>query len=254
MKTNQISRRRFLSFVGAGSAAAAVASTGVSATLSLAAPIAQTTPQTQTGFKLPPLPYAYDALEPFIDARTMFLHHTAHHGASVTSLNTALKDSPDLLQRDIVDLLAHLSSLPTTVQTAVRNAGGSHLNHSIFWAIMQPKGGGQPVGALAQDINATFGNFDTLRAGMSDTASKVFGSGWAWLVLNSAGKLQVISRPNQDAPVMDGFAALAGIDVFEHAYYLKYQNRRAEYIAAWWNTLNWDAIGKRYDQAKASQR
>lgn len=251
MKANQTNRRRFLKFVGVGGATTLAAGMGAGQSMTFAATAAQTA---TTGFTLPPLPYAYNALEPHIDSQTMLLHHLKHHGAAVASLNTALKDSPDLLKHDIVDLLAHLGDLPEALRTPVRNVGGSHLNHSIFWATMGPNGGGQPIGTLAQDVNATFGNFDTLKARMNDTALKIFGSGWAWLVLDGSGKLQIISRPNQDAPVMDGFAAIIGIDMFEHAHYLKYQNRRNEYVAAFWNVINWESVGRRYEQARASAK
>lgn len=249
MTSTSINRRRFLGMLGKSSAVALAAGVGLKASPTFAAPAPQSTP---TGFSLPPLPYAYDALEPHIDAQTMNLHHTKHHSAAVTGLNNALKDYPDLLQRDIVSLLSNINDLPENVRTPVRNSGGSHLNHSIFWATMGPGGGGQPVGALAQDMSATFGSFDAFKAQLSDTALKIFGSGWGWLVMNKDGKLQIVSRPNQDSPVMDGLHPLVGIDMFEHAHYLKYQNRRNEYVAAWFNTINWESVGLRYDQAKNS--
>ncbi|MCU0492649.1 MAG: superoxide dismutase [Chloroflexaceae bacterium] len=201
------------------------------------------------GFTLPPLPYAYNALEPFIDTATMELHHQRHHGAAVNNLNNALKDYPELRQREISDLLANISQLPEAVRGGVRNAGGSHLNHMIYWATMGPGGGGQPNGALAQAIGSTFGSFDAFKQQLTDLSLRIFGSGWGWLALDRSGKLQLISRPNQDAPVMDGFNVIVGIDMWEHAHYLKYQHRRADYVAAWFNVINWESVGKRFDAA-----
>jgi superoxide dismutase, Fe-Mn family len=250
MAHTSINRRCFFGFVGQGSALALAGGAG----LSVGAPyIAAAAPAAASGFTLPPLPYDYAALEPFIDAQTMVLHHTKHHGAAVTGLNTALKDRPDLLGRDIVDLLAHIDELPAALRTPVRNLGGSHLNHAIYWATMGPRGGGQPTGALAQAIGGAFGSFDAFKAQLSDTALKIFGSGWAWLVLTPAGTLALLSRPNQDAPVMDGFAALVGIDMFEHAHYLKHQNRRADYVAAWFSVINWEAVALRFAQATSTR-
>jgi len=249
-----ISRRRFLSSLSIGGAAALLAP---SATPTFArVPLhtlrmleATLAAQAGTSYTLPPLPYDYNALEPHIDTATMHLHHDRHHATYVTNLNNALANYPDLQGRDIVDLLYHINDVPEDIRTTVRNNGGGHLNHSIFWATMGPTGGGQPIGALADAINATFGDFASFKAEMTNAATKQFGSGWAWLVLDVAKQLQVISRPNQDAPVMDGLAALVGVDVWEHAYYLKYQNKRADYLAAWWNTINWESVGLRYDQA-----
>jgi Fe-Mn family superoxide dismutase len=235
-----------LSTIGQGSAAALLAGIGVS-TSAYAAPAAQTNAGAQ--HSLPPLPYGYNALEPHIDEQTMRIHHTRHHAAYVSNLNAALKDYPDLQQRELVDLLYRITDVPEAIRPSVINNGGGHLNHSIFWATMGPTGGGQPVGALAQAIATTFGDFAAFKARLNDAASRRFGSGWAWLVLDGTGALQVISRPNQDAPIMDGLHALLGVDVWEHAYYLKYQNRRADYLAAWWNVVNWDAVAQRYEQA-----
>lgn len=249
-----ISRRRFLGSLGIGGVAALLAPAATSAFAhaslsSLRALDARTAAQAGTLYTLPPLPYDYAALEPHIDQATMRLHHDRHHATYVTNLNNALANYPDLQGRNIVDLLYHLADVPEAIRTTVRNNGGGHLNHSIFWATMGPGGGGQPVGALAAAINSAFGDFNAFKAKMADAATKQFGSGWAWLVLDGAKQLQVISRPNQDAPVMDGLAALVGVDVWEHAYYLKYQNRRADYLTAWWNTINWESVGQRYDQA-----
>jgi Fe-Mn family superoxide dismutase len=250
-----ISRRRFLSSLSIGSAAALLAPAGAPAFARASLPTLRRldgsfTAQAGTAYTLPPLPYDYAALEPHIDAATMRLHHDRHHATYVTNLNNALANYPEWQGRDIVDLLYHINDVPEAIRTTVRNNGGGHLNHSIFWATMGPAGGGQPVGALAAAINTAFGDFAAFKARLTDAATRQFGSGWGWLVLDGAKQLQVISRPNQDAPVMDGLAALVGVDVWEHAYYLKYQNRRADYLAAWWNTINWESVGKRFDQAR----
>jgi len=250
-----ISRRRFLGSLGLGSAAALLAPTATPTFARASLPTlrmldAKTAAQAGASYTLPPLPYDYSALEPRIDTATMRLHHDRHHATYVTNLNNALAEYPDLQGRDIVDLLFRINTVPEAIRTTVRNNGGGHLNHSIFWATMGPTGGGQPIPPLLDAINLAFGDFDTFKARMTDAATRQFGSGWAWLVLDGAGQLQVISRPNQDAPVMDGLAALVGVDVWEHAYYLKYQNRRAEYLTAWWNTINWESVGKRFDQAR----
>ncbi|HEU4629222.1 MAG TPA: superoxide dismutase [Gemmatimonadaceae bacterium] len=198
---------------------------------------------------LPPLPYANDALEPHIDARTMEIHHDKHHGAYVNNLNAALEKAPELQDRPLDALLADLGTVPEAVRTAVRNNGGGHWNHSLFWQLMAPDGGGAPSGALADAINASFGGFDQFKQQFAAAAGSRFGSGWAWL-LADGGKLSITSTPNQDNPLMDGVAAnrvLLGLDVWEHAYYLKYQNRRPDYVAAWWNVVNWREVAKRYE-------
>jgi superoxide dismutase, Fe-Mn family len=197
-------------------------------------------------FTLPPLPYDYAALEPYIDEQTMRIHHDKHHGTYVTNLNNALKDHPDLQSKSIDDLLRGLNSVPEAIRTAVRNNGGGHANHTMFWEIMAPGGSKQPTGALSEAINTAFGNVDTLKQQINDAGMKRFGSGWAWLIVDAGGKLQVVSTPNQDTPLMEGHPPVLGVDVWEHAYYLKYQNRRADYLTAWWNVLNWDAVAKRY--------
>jgi Fe-Mn family superoxide dismutase len=199
-------------------------------------------------FEVPPLPYDYSALEPSIDTQTMQLHHDKHHAAYVNNLNTALESAPQLAGWSAEDLVKRINEVPEAIRTAVRNNGGGHVNHSMFWQIMKSNGGGAPTGALAQAINTTFGSFDTFKAQFNDAGVKRFGSGWAWLVLNQSGALQVLSTANQDSPFMDGLYPVMGNDVWEHAYYLKYQNRRPEYLAAWWNVVNWDEIAKRYDQ------
>jgi superoxide dismutase, Fe-Mn family len=199
-------------------------------------------------FQLPPLPYAYEALEPHIDTQTMQIHHDKHHATYVNNLNAALKDQPDLQSKSIEDLLRGINSVPEAIRTAVRNNGGGHANHTMFWEIMGP-GGGTPSGALADAIQATFGGLDQLKAAINDAGAKRFGSGWAWLVLDG-GQLKVLSTPNQDSPYMEGQVPVLGVDVWEHAYYLKYQNRRPDYLSAWWNTVNWEAVARRFSQAK----
>ena len=199
-------------------------------------------------FELPPLPYDYSALEPYIDTQTMQIHHDRHHGAYVNNLNNAVKDSP-VADWDLERLLAHINEVPENIRTAVRNNAGGHSNHSMFWQIMAPNAGGAPSGALATAIDQTFGSFEQFKTAFNDAGAKRFGSGWAWLVLNKEGKLQVISTANQDSPLMDGFYPVMGNDVWEHAYYLKYQNKRPDYLAAWWNVVNWDVVASRYQKA-----
>jgi Fe-Mn family superoxide dismutase len=199
---------------------------------------------------VPPLPYAFDALEPYIDAKTMEIHHDKHHGAYVTNLNKALEGHPELQDLPVEGLLAQIGKVPEAVRTAVRNNGGGHLNHSMFWKIMKKGGGGEPTGDLAAAINGAFGNLGEFKKSFAQAATTRFGSGWAWLLVRG-GKLVIESTANQDNPVMDGGKAFFGIDVWEHAYYLKYQNRRAEYIEAWWNTVNWAQVADNFAQAKA---
>ncbi|MBZ5516024.1 MAG: superoxide dismutase [Acidobacteriia bacterium] len=201
-------------------------------------------------FTLPSLPYAFDALEPSIDKMTMEVHHGKHHNAYVTNLNKALESAPDLAAKSIEELLAkNCAIVPESIRTAVRNNGGGHINHSMFWQIMGPKAGGQPSGKLADALKGTFGSFDTFKEKFSAAAMGRFGSGWAWLV-SQGGKLDIYSTANQDSPVMEGKYPVMGIDVWEHAYYLKYQNRRNEYIAAWWNVVNWPEIEKRFSSVR----
>ena len=199
---------------------------------------------------LPPLPYAFDALEPYIDAKTMEIHHDKHHGAYVTNLNKALEGHPELQKLPVEELLAQIGKVPEAVRTAVRNNGGGHLNHSMFWKIMKKGGGGEPLGDLADAIKNTFGNFGDFKKTFGQAATSRFGSGWAWLLIRG-GKLTVESTANQDNPVMDGGKAIFGLDVWEHAYYLKYQNRRPDYIEAWWSTVNWAQVADNFAQAKA---
>ncbi len=198
-------------------------------------------------FEVPPLPYDYNALEPYIDTQTMQLHHDKHHAAYVNNLNNAVNNT-DFASKNVDDLLRNINDVPQNVRTAVQNNAGGHSNHSMFWAIMKPNGGGEPTGALASAIQQTFGSFDQFKAAFNDAGVKRFGSGWTWLVLDQSGKLSVISTANQDSPLMNGQYPVMGNDVWEHAYYLKYQNRRPDYLAAWWNVVNWDEIARRYQQ------
>ena len=201
-------------------------------------------------FTVPPLPYAFDALEPYIDKQTMEIHHDKHHGAYVTNLNKALESAPDLQNKTVEELLANNCAIvPENIRTAVRNNGGGHINHSMFWQIMAPKAGGSPSGNVAQAINGAFGSFDQFKEKMNAAGATRFGSGWAWLV-KSGGKVEIISTANQDSPVMEGKFPVMGVDVWEHAYYLKYQNKRPDYLAAWWNVVNWPEVEKRFNSAK----
>jgi Fe-Mn family superoxide dismutase len=196
-------------------------------------------------YELPKLPYAYDALEPHIDARTMEIHHTKHHQTYITNLNGALEKNPDLAKKSLEDLLSDLNSVPEDARTVVRNHGGGTWNHSMFWEIMAPKAGGTPKGELLQAINAAFKSFEAFKEEFTKSAGARFGSGWAWLVKKGSG-LAVVSTANQDNPLSDGATPILGIDVWEHAYYLNYQNRRPDYVAAWWNVVNWDAVAERF--------
>jgi Fe-Mn family superoxide dismutase len=200
-------------------------------------------------FELPPLPYDYNALEPYIDTQTMQLHHDKHHQTYVTNLNNALQGHA-FANLPVDEVLRRINEVPESARTAVRNNGGGHSNHSMFWQIMKPNGGGAPTGDLATAINAKFGSFDAFKAAFNDAGAKRFGSGWAWLILDKSGNLEVVSTANQERPLMDGNYPILGNDVWEHAYYLKYQNRRPEYLAAWWNVVNWDEVAKRYSKAR----
>ena len=192
-------------------------------------------------FELPPLPYAFDALEPHIDAKTMEIHHDKHHATYVTKLNEALKDQPALQAKSVEELLRGIDQVPEAIRGAVRNHGGGHANHSLFWQIMGPQGGGNPSGRRAEAIERDLGGFQAFKEKLTNAAAGQFGSGWGWLVANG-GKLEVVAKPNQDSPLMEGKTPLLGVDVWEHAYYLKYQNRRPDYLAAWWNTIDWSAV------------
>ncbi|MBA9088133.1 Fe-Mn family superoxide dismutase [Fontibacillus solani] len=200
--------------------------------------------------ELPALPYPANALEPYIDEKTMNIHHDRHHNTYVTNLNTALEQAPELQNKSVEELISDLNSIPESIRTAVRNNGGGHANHSLFWKIISPKGGGTPSGSLAHAIDTELGGFDKFKEDFAKAAASRFGSGWAWLVVGKDGRLSVTSTPNQDNPLSEGLTPILGLDVWEHAYYLKYQNKRPDYIAAFWNIVNWDEVNKRYEAAK----
>lgn len=200
--------------------------------------------------EVPPLPYDYSALEPTIDTQTMHLHHDKHHLAYVTNLNAALEKAPELQGKSAEDLLRNLNSVPEAIRTAVRNNGGGHVNHTMFWKIMGPNAGGEPKGEIADAIKSTFGDFNTFKEKFNDAGVKQFGSGWAWLVKGADGKLAITSSPNQDNPMSQGQFPIMGNDVWEHAYYLKYQNRRADYLKEWWNVVNWTEVNRRFSEGK----
>jgi Fe-Mn family superoxide dismutase len=235
-----LNRRHFLVLLGASAGAFALDNGAW----------AQNAPKpatTEGAFKLPPLPYAYNALEPHIDEATMRFHHDKHHAAYVNNLNAAIAKYPQLKGKTVEDLVRNLDSVPDDIRTTVRNNGGGHINHTMFWEIMNPNGGGEPTGVIAAAIQKDFGSFAAFKTQFNDAGSTRFGSGWAWLVLAKGGKLEVMNTPNQDTPLTEGKYPVMGNDVWEHAYYLKYQNRRADYLNAWWNVLNWDEINKRFD-------
>jgi len=200
-------------------------------------------------YTLPDLPYAYDALEPYIDEETMHLHHDKHHNTYVTNLNLAIEKYPELGEKTIEELLSDMDAIPTDIKTAVRNNGGGHANHSFFWEIMAPNAGGEPTGEIKEAINEAFGDFSSFKEEFKKAAAGRFGSGWAWLVMEN-GKLAITSTANQDSPLMEGKTPILGLDVWEHAYYLKYKNVRPDYIAAFWNVINWDEVNKRFEAAK----
>lgn len=200
-------------------------------------------------YTLPDLPYAYDALEPYIDEETMHLHHDKHHNTYVTNLNSAIEKYPELGEKTIEELLSDMDAIPTDIKTAVRNNGGGHANHSFFWEIMAPNAGGEPTGEIKEAINEAFGDFSSFKEEFKKAAAGRFGSGWAWLVMEN-GKLAITSTANQDSPLMEGKTQILGLDVWQHAYYLKYKNVRPDYIAAFWNVINWDEVNKRFEAAK----
>ncbi|MBD2132317.1 superoxide dismutase [Sphaerospermopsis sp. FACHB-1094] len=234
-----LNRRHFLVLLGASAGAFLLDSCASAET---------STPRTST-IELPPLPYAYDALEPHIDARTMQFHHDKHHAAYVNNLNKALDKYPELKNKTVEQLLQNLDNVPADIRTTVRNNGGGHVNHSMFWKIMKPNGGGEPTGEIATAINDNFGNFADFKKQFNEAGAGRFGSGWVWLVRNKNGKLEITTTANQDSPLMEGKYPIFGNDVWEHAYYLKYQNRRPEYLEAWWNVVNWDEINQRFADA-----
>lgn len=214
-------------------------------------PQAQQQGQTANTFTLPPLPYAYNALEPHIDEATMRFHHDKHHAAYVKNLNEAVNKYSQLKGKSPEELLRDINSVPEDIRTTVRNNGGGHVNHTMFWEIMAPNAGGAPTGRIAEAINQSFGSFDAFKKQFNEAGSKRFGSGWAWLVRGKDGKLQVVSTANQDSPLMEGMYPIMGNDVWEHAYYLKYQNKRADYLNAWWNVVNWNEVNKRFERTSS---
>src|SRR5262245_26202589 len=235
----EVTRRQLLQSAGASAAVLALSPLGV---------LAQE--KKEAGFQLPKLPYDYDALEPHIDAETMKIHHDKHHAAYVANLNKALANHPALLNKEQAsDILKNSDRVPPDIRQAVINNGGGHVNHTMFWRIMGPKGGGQPSGELAKAIDEAFGSFDKFQTKLSTAATTQFGSGWGWLV-QAKGKLEVYGDKNQDSPYLKGHVPILGIDVWEHAYYLKYRNVRADYIKAWWNVVNWEAVAGRYKDAR----
>jgi superoxide dismutase, Fe-Mn family len=235
-------RRNFLYLLGAGTTLTLFGATKDS----WAAPAA--TSVATDVFKLPPLTYDYNALEPHIDATTMKFHHDKHHAAYVKNLNAAVNKYPELKTKTVEELLTNLGKLPKDIQTTVRNNGGGHLNHSMFWQIMAPKSGGVATGAIASKINAQFGTFDSFKTQFNEAGTKLFGSGWVWLV-NRQGKLDIITTSNQDSPISQGLYPIMGNDVWEHAYYLNYQNRRPDYLSAWWNVINWTEVNQRFERS-----
>lgn len=242
-----LKRRHFLYLLGVGVSTFALQNYALADEKSSTSTIAQ---NASDAVILPPLPYDYKALEPHIDARTMEFHHDKHHAAYVNNLNAALNKHPELKQKTVEELLVNLNSVPVDIRNTVRNNGGGHINHSMFWKIMKPNGGGEPNGAIATAINDNFGNFIDFKNQFNAVGAKRFGSGWAWLVRNKNGKLEVMSTPNQDSPFSEGKYPIMGNDVWEHAYYLNYQNRRNDYLEAWWNVVNWDEVNQRFEDAK----
>lgn len=242
---NQFSRRRVLYLLGATTLT--MVSSACFAQNSDADNAETPTPK----FELPPLPYDYDALAPHIDERTMRFHHDKHHAGYVKNLNAAVAKYPQLQNKSAEELLSDLDSVPEDVRTTIRNNGGGHVNHSMFWSIMSPSGGGEPTGAIAEAINQAFGSFAAFQEQFNSAGGKRFGSGWVWLIRTPEGELQVTTTPNQDSPWLEGNYPIMGNDVWEHAYYLNYQNRRGDYLQAWWNVVNWDEVNQRFAQASA---
>lgn len=235
-----LNRRHFLVLLGASAGAFLLDSCAA----------AETSPPRTSTIELPPLPYPYDALEPHIDAKTMQFHHDKHHAAYVNNLNKALDKYPELKNKTVEQLLQNLDNVPADIRTTVRNNGGGHVNHSMFWKIMKPNGGGEPTGEIATAINDNFGSFADFKKQFNEAGAGRFGSGWVWLVRNKNGKLEITTTANQDSPLMEGKSPIFGNDVWEHAYYLKYQNRRPDYLEAWWNVVNWDEINQRFADAR----
>ena len=239
-----LKRRHFLYLLGVSVSTFALESCALADQNSSSSKDAQNT------IKLPPLPYDYNALEPHIDARTMEFHHDKHHAGYVKNLNAALAKHPELKQKTVEELLGNLDGVPQDIRNVIRNNGGGHVNHSMFWRIMKPNGGGEATGAIAFAIKDIFGSFDKMKSQFNEAGAKRFGSGWAWLVLNKDAQLEVMSTANQDSPFSEGKYPIMGNDVWEHAYYLNYQNRRKDYLEAWWNTINWDEVNQRFEAGK----
>ena len=239
-----LNRRKILFLLGATGGAVALNSWRSSGLMDVA--LAQSVP---SSIALPPLPYDYNALEPHIDAQTMRFHHDNHHATYVKNLNAALEKYPNLKTQSVEQLITNLNGVPEAIRTVVRNNGGGHVNHTMFWNIMKPNGGGEPTGAIAEAIKTNFGDFATFKKQFNEAGTKRFGSGWVWLVRSKDGKFKITTTPNQDSPLIDGNYPIMGNDVWEHAYYLKYQYRRAEYLTAWWNVLNWDEINRRLEKS-----
>jgi Fe-Mn family superoxide dismutase len=239
-----LNRRHFLFLLGAGAGAFSLDA------CAFAQNRTGNANQTSAGeagvIQLPPLPYAYDALEPHIDTRTMQLHHDKHHATYVKNLNEALKKHPELKSKKLEYLVLNLETVPEDIRKTIRNNGGGHLNHSLFWRIMKPNGGGEATGAIASAINQRFGSFAAFKQQFNEAGASHFGSGWVWLIRDLSGKLDITTTPNQDTPIADGNYPILGNDIWEHAYYLKYQNRRADYLNAWWNVINWDEVNRRF--------
>lgn len=249
-----ISRRGFVRTLTLGACAWPVARVMAAmgqtpAPASVPASAAAAAPGPSGPFTLPALPYAYDALEPHIDTETMKIHHDKHHAAYVNNANKALAGHPDLSKMTVWELVAHIDEVPEDIRTTLRNNAGGHANHSLFWLMMKPGGGGKPTGELAAAIDEVFGSFEDFQKQFNEAAGRVFGSGWAWLSLTPDKELVIETTPNQDSPLMNGGQPILGLDVWEHAYYLKNQNRRADYIGAWWNVVNWDYVAERYAEA-----
>jgi len=240
-------RRHFLGLIGGG---AGVFVFNLSASAELVSDSGVVPPQPTSLIEVPPLPYAYEALEPYIDAKTMHFHHDKHHPAYVKNLNAALDKHPELKGKSVESLLQNLNQVPADIRTAVRNNGGGHVNHSMFWKIMKPNGGGEPTGEIATAIVKNFGSFTALKKEFNTAGASRFGSGWVWVIQNRQGKLEVTTTANQDSPLSDGQYPIFGNDVWEHAYYLNYQNRRPDYLEAWWNVVNWDEINHRFANAQ----
>jgi Fe-Mn family superoxide dismutase len=245
-----LNRRNFLIILGAVTGGAALSTFNPPAIAQGSQKAPKTDPNSLP-FMLPPLPYAYNALEPHIDAETMKFHHDKHHAAYIKKLNEAVNKYPELAKQSVEDLVKNVDTLPEDVRKTIRNNGGGHLNHTMFWEIMSPNGGGQPTGTIAEAINKSFGSFSAFQEQFNEAGKNRFGSGWAWLVMDKNRQLAVTSTANQDSPLMEGSFPIMGNDVWEHAYYLKYRNKRDEYLKQWWNVVNWDEINKRYQKATA---